>query len=129
MMRAYFDSDILIWHLRGEEKARGFFRRISQNKEYEMWIGALQRAEIVFFMKDEEEKATMSLLSQFKCAPVDREIIDQAGKLYRKWHPGHGIDIHDAILAATVKITGGKIYTLNVKHYPMEDIIVEKPWQ
>jgi predicted nucleic acid-binding protein len=128
MMRAYFDSDILIWHLRGHEKARGFFSRFSSNKEYEMWTGALQRAEIVFFMKDEEEEATMSFLSQFKCAPVHQEIIDQAGQLYRKWHPGHGIDVNDAILAATVKITGGKVYTLNVKHYPMEDIIVQKPW-
>ncbi len=127
-MRAYFDSDILIWHLRGEKKARGFLRRFSRNKEYEMWIGALQRAEIVFFMRDEEEEATMSFLSQFKCASVSQEIVDKAGQLYRKWYPSHGTDINDAVLAATVKITGGKIYTLNVKHYPMEDIIIEKPW-
>ena len=93
-----------------------------------MWTGALQRAEIVFFMKDEEEETTMSFLSQFKCASIHEEIIDQAGQLYRKWHPGHGIDVNDAILAATVKITGGKLYTLNIKHYPMEDIIIEKPW-
>jgi hypothetical protein len=44
------------WHLRGEEKARGFFSRISKNKEYEMWTGVLQRGEIVFFMRDEEEE-------------------------------------------------------------------------
>jgi hypothetical protein len=48
--------------------------------------------------------------------------------LYRKWHPSHGIDVNDAILAATIEITGGKLYTLNVKHYPMEDIIIQKPW-
>ncbi len=127
-MRAYFDSDVLIWHLRGEKKAKGFLRRFYRNKEYEMWIGALQRAEIVFFMRDEEEEATMSFLSQFKCASVSQKIVDKAGQLYRKWHQSHGIDINDAVLAATVKITGGKIYTLNVKHYPMKDIIVEKPW-
>ncbi len=64
----------------------------------------------------------------FKCAPVDQEIVDLAGKIYRKWKPSHGIDVNDAILAATAQNTGGKIFTLNVKHYPMSDIIVEKPW-
>lgn len=127
-MRAYFDSDILICHLRGHEKARGFFSRFSVNKEYEMWTGVLQRAEIVFFMIDEEKETTISFLSQFKCAPVHQEIIDLAGQLYRKWHASHGIDVNDAIMAATIEITGGKLYTLNVKQYPMDDIIVEKPW-
>jgi predicted nucleic acid-binding protein len=59
---------------------------------------------------------------------VDQEIIDKAAQLFKKWNPSHGIDINDAILAATVKINGGKIYTLNVKHFPMADIIIEKPW-
>ncbi|MCK4763021.1 MAG: PIN domain-containing protein [Candidatus Aminicenantes bacterium] len=128
MMRAYFDSDVLIWHLRGADQARGFFDRFRKQKGYEMWTGAMQRAEVVFFMRDKEKEATLSFLSHFKCAPVDREIVDMAGELYRKWNPGFGIDVNDAILAAAVKTGGGKIYTLNVKHYPMADIIVEKPW-
>jgi hypothetical protein len=28
-MRVYIDSDILIWHLRGEEKAAALLRRLS----------------------------------------------------------------------------------------------------
>lgn len=40
----------------------------------------------------------------------------------------HGIDVNDAILAATVAATGGKIITQNVKHYPMPDIAVVKAW-
>ncbi|MBU2643808.1 PIN domain-containing protein [bacterium] len=88
----------------------------------------MQRAEIVFFMGPEEEKATELLLSQFKTASVDQTIIDQAGKLYRKWNPSHGMDINDAILAATAMNTGGKIYCLNVRHYPIRDIAVHKAW-
>jgi len=30
--------------------------------------------------------------------------------------------------SATVKLTGGKIYGLNNKHYPMPEIIFEKPY-
>lgn len=48
--------------------------------------------------------------------------------LYRVWHPSHGIDINDAILAATAATTGGKVYTQNRKHYPMTDVVVVKAW-
>lgn len=79
-------------------------------------------------MRKPEENDTMLFLSQFKTALVDQDIIDTAGRLYRTWHPSHGIDLNDAILAATVMKTGGKLYCQNVKHYPMPDIIVEKGW-
>jgi len=56
----------------------------------------------------EEEEATLLFLSQFKAAPVDQRLIDAAASLYRRWQPSHGIDINDAILAATVMQTGGR---------------------
>jgi predicted nucleic acid-binding protein len=127
-MRAYVDSDILIWHLRGERKAAEVLRRLSAEAGVELWTGALQRAEVVFFMRPEEESPTLSFLSRFKTEAVTREVVDQAGLLYRRWHPSHGIDVNDAILAATAAATGGKIYTQNVKHYPMPDIAVTKGW-
>ncbi len=127
-MRAYFDSDVLIWHLRGANQAEGFFYNFSKKKEFSLWIGAMQRAEIVFFMRPDEESATELFLSQFNTASVDQSIIDQAGKLFRQWNPSHGIDINDAILAATAMQTGGKIYCLNTKHYPFDNIIVQRAW-
>jgi len=127
-MRAYIDSDVLIWHLRGEHKALNFLRRLRDGGEYELWTGSLQRAEVVFFMRPGEVEATELFLSQFKTAPVDQSIVDSAGVLYRRWHPGHGIDVNDAILAATAILTGGRIFCLNTKHYPMPDVLVKKAW-
>ncbi len=127
-MRAYIDSDILIWHLRGSGKATDFLRNLSSAREYELWIGALQRAEIVFFMRASEEKATELFLSQFKTASVSQNTVDVAGKFYRKWNPSHGIDVNDALLAATATETGGIVYSLNIKHFPMPEIIVKKAW-
>ena len=127
-MRAYVDSDILIWHLRGEAKAAGLLRKLSAEPGGELWTGTLQRAEIVFFMRPGEESATLSLLSRFKTEPVTRDVVDEAAVFFRRWHRSHGIDVNDAILAATVAATGGKIYTQNLKHYPMPDIAVIKGW-
>ncbi len=127
-MRAYIDSDVLIWHLRGERKALNFLRNLRDGGEYELWIGVMQRAEVVFFMRPEEKEATELFMSQFKTAPVDQSIVDAAGALYRKWHPSHGIDVNDAILAATAMQTGGRIFCLNRKHYPMPEVLVKKAW-
>lgn len=81
-----------------------------------------------FFTRSREVEFTLLFLSQFKTAPVDQSCIELASRLYRKWNPGHGIDVNDAILAATVIQTGGKIFCQNKKHYPMPDVIVEKGW-
>jgi predicted nucleic acid-binding protein len=126
-MRAYLDSDILIWQLKGEKKAQDLLRRLSE-EGVELWIGSLQRLELVFFMKSAEAKDTRLLLSRFKTQSVTQEIVDKGGELYRQWNPSHGIDINDAILAATVEITGGKIYTLNTKHFPIPHVVSVKGW-
>jgi predicted nucleic acid-binding protein len=89
----------------------------------------MQRAEVVFFMRPEEESDTLLFLSLFQTAGVDQQIIDKAAEFYRKWNPLHGTDVNDAILAATVLQTGGNIYTLNFKHYPMPEITAQRAWK
>ncbi len=127
-MRAYIDADVIIWHLRGEQKAAKFLQGLAKGGEYELWTGALQRAEVIFFMRPEEETGTFLFLSEFETASVDQATIDLAGTLYRKWHPSHGVDIHDAILAATAIHTGGHVFGLNKKHYPMPDVVFKRAW-
>ena len=127
-MRAYVDADVLIWHLRGDARALRLLQRLRDNDEYELWTGAMQRAEVVFFMRPGEEDATLLFLSQFRTAPVDQVLIDAAARLYRRWHASHGLDPNDAILAASVQRTGGRLYSLNVRHYPMPDLLVERAW-
>jgi predicted nucleic acid-binding protein len=127
-MRVYVDSDILIWHLRGEAKAASLLRTLAKEPGTELWTGALQRAEIVFFMRPAEEPATLSFLSRFRTEAITQEIVDGAGALYRRWHPSHGIDVNDAMLAATAASTGGRIHTQNIKHYPMPDVAVIRGW-
>jgi predicted nucleic acid-binding protein len=126
-MKVFVDSDILIWHLRGREEAKRLLQSLVDQGE-DLWIGAMQRAEIIFFMRPEEEKETLDLLSLFTTHPVDQAIIDTAGEFYRKWNPSHGIDPKDAILSATVTLKGGRIITQNTSHYPMPHILIQKGW-
>ena len=128
-MKAYIDSDVLIWHLRGERKALNLLKRLRDEEQFELWVGAMQRAEVVFFMRPAEESVTLLFLAQFQTASVDQQIIDKAGELYREWNPRSGTDVNDAILAATILKTGGKIYSLNSKHYPMPEVAVQRAWK
>jgi predicted nucleic acid-binding protein len=128
-MRAYIDSDVLIWHLRGERNALNLLKKLRNSNQIALWTGAMQRAEVIFFMRPAEETATLLFLSQFQTAPVDQQIIDRAGEFYRKWNPGSGTGVNDAILAATVLQTGGMLYTLNAQHYPMPEIPVQRAWK
>ena len=124
-MKAYIDSDILIWHLRGERKALNLLKRLRDKEQFDLWIGAMQRAEVVFFMRPAEQSATLLFLAQFQTASIDQQIIDKAGEFYRQWNPRSGTDVNDAILAATVLQTGGRIYTLNSNHYPIPEVTVD----
>ena len=127
-MKAFIDADILIWHLRGERKAINFLRKLVNDPAVELWTGAMQRAEVVFFMRPGEEEQTLLLLSQLKAAVVDQYVIDEAGRFFRTWNPSHCVDPNDTILAATALVNGGQIHTLNKKHYPMKDVVVNKAW-
>ncbi|MBI2896404.1 MAG: PIN domain-containing protein [Deltaproteobacteria bacterium] len=127
-MRLYVDSDVLIAHLRGERRALSFFRKVASREGAHLWVGAVQRAELVFFMRKHEEVGTLALLSRFRTEPLTQEAVDLGGAYYRKWHGSHGTDVNDALLAATVALTGGRLYTLNVKHFPMDDLAVRRAW-
>lgn len=127
-MRVYVDSDVLIWHLRGEKRAASLLRSLARTSGLEIWTGAMQRAEVVFFMRPAEEADTLSFLSRIKTQPVTQPIVDLAGSLYRRWHRSHGIDVNDALLAAAAATTGGRIVTQNLKHFPMPDVTAERGW-
>ena len=47
-MRAYIDSDVLIWHLRGETSAGNLLVRLRDEEHDDLYTGAMQRAEVVF---------------------------------------------------------------------------------
>ena len=128
-MRAYVDADVLIWHLRGDKRPLRLLRRLKRDPDYELWTGAMQRAEVVFFMRPDEERATLAFLAQLKTASLDQSIVDRAAELYRKWAPTHGIDVNDALLAATAITTGGRVFTLNAKHFPMPEVDVRRAWK
>jgi predicted nucleic acid-binding protein len=46
----------------------------------------------------------------------------QAGIYLRQYRRSHGIEIADALIAATVAANRAQLWTRNRKHYPMKEV-------
>ncbi len=117
------DTDILIWYLRGKGDIVGLVQRLAENSQ--LHISAISRTEVLIGMLPKEEKQTKEFLSSLVTCPVDKEVADLAGeyiRLFRK--EGVTVEIPDALIAATAVINDLILVTLNIKHYPMEDVKV-----
>jgi len=47
-VKGFVDSDLLIWHLRGDPRALDLLRGLRDAEGNELWTGAMQRAEVLF---------------------------------------------------------------------------------
>ena len=61
--------------------------------------------------------------------PVNEVVGRQAAAYLREFRRSHQIDFGDALIAATALLYGAELYTRNVKHYPMTDIVVIAPYE
>jgi predicted nucleic acid-binding protein len=121
------DSDILIDHLRKEQNALDYIRqKIGDGSP--LFISVISRIEILSGARKGEDEAIQSLFDIFTPVDVDLAIADGAGEYMRKFRRSHALSIGDAVIAATAKEMGMKLVTRNIKHYPMKDIDILKPY-
>jgi predicted nucleic acid-binding protein len=66
-----------------------------------------------------EEKEIEAVCTPMRALPVTDDIARRGGSFLRHFVMSHGIDIPDAIIAATAEHHGLRLATLNVKHFPM----------
>ena len=66
-----------------------------------------------------EEARIEMLLGDFAPVSIDQRIYRRAGQWMRHYKASHGLDVPDALIAATAEQHGLQLATLNVKHFPM----------
>lgn len=79
-------------------------------------------------MRPGEERLLERFLTAFDKIEVTDKIARSAGIYLNNYRKSHGINMADAIIAASAKHTNARLYTLNTKHYPMSDIEIVKPY-
>jgi hypothetical protein len=116
------DSDVLIDLLRGRELARDYIRSLRSSP----YMSAVTVAELYGGVREGSEREQLDrLVSGFRVVPVSEQIATTGGLLVRQYRPSHGTGLIDALIAATAKLEGHALVTLNVKHFPMlTDVVV-----
>ena len=128
MKRCLIDTDIIIDHLRGEEKARDFLKQI-KSEDSDTLYSVITKAEIYSGVRPKEEEKVAMLLSSMEEAQIDGEIAVAAGRYRNKFYGSHSLLLPDALIAASAKKVGAVLFTLNEKHYPMKDIEIHIPYR
>ncbi len=110
------DTNIVIEFLRGSLNAAAWFDALDERPA----ISAISVLELYAGVRSQrDERDIVAVRQQLSCLPIGEEIAEDAGSFMRHFHKSHGIDIPDAIIAATAEHHGLRLATLNVKHFPM----------
>jgi predicted nucleic acid-binding protein len=115
------DSDVIIAWLRGYEPFADALPDMLARGDVLAWT-PVSIAEIYAGVKQGEEQDTDGLFLTLEVYPLTAEIGIIAGKYVHRYGKSHAVEVPDALIAATAKVHGLPLWTLNKKHYPMRDI-------
>lgn len=109
------DTDVLIWYLRGNLKAREVVEAAIPFS-----VSAVTYMELVQGMKDKAEfrkfqKAFKSW--NIEVLQIDREVSSRAIFYVQEYHLSHSMMMADALIAATTVQESETLLTANEKHY------------
>lgn len=126
-MTALADTSVLVDYLRGVEQARGLIRPALVDGD-DVHASVLSRLELLIGTRQTERRRTDALVAAIRWLPVDEAVADEADRLARRYSRSHsGIDAVDYCVAATARVHGLTLWTLNVRHFPMIRAL-RAPW-
>jgi len=109
------DTDVLIWHLRGYPQAT---RRLDELGA--LTLSAVSWLELLQGMRNKAELLAVKKMLERRSAtllPVTGAITLRATELMESLTLSHGLQMGDALIAATALDHGLPVLTANVKHF------------
>lgn len=118
-MTIVLDTSVLIDHLRGEPQARAALEEAVAEGE-SLVASVLTKVEILAGVRPSEEHDTWLLLAVIDWIPVDERLAERAGAIANRYlRSDPGVDPVDYVIAATAEHLGARLWTRNLKHFPM----------
>ena len=121
-MTVLVDSDILIEVSRGKDADIVSKWMHLGNSDSAVLYSPVSVAELWAGARPGEYDALNNLFRALTCTPIDQEAGHQAGVYLRQYRRSHGVEIADALIAASAVANKAELWTRNRKHYPMKDV-------
>jgi len=115
--KVIFDTDVLVWYLRGLEKARRFIEDLAHERRA---LSSLTFMELLQGCRNQQEARQVKAFISENISLVihpDEIISRRAIALLEHYAFSHGLRLVDAIIAASALETVSSLATANVKHY------------
>jgi len=116
------DTDVLIWYLRGNEKAKDIL------KSLDFAISIVTYMEIIQGIRNKRE---LNIFRKFikswniQVIHLNEEISSKASFYMEEFALSHSMALADSLIAATSSVNGLILLTGNDKHYKFLDIEIE----
>ena len=111
------DTDVIIWLFRGRSSARKLLEGLE-----DITLSAISYMELVQGMRNKEE---FRLLRQtiheqdWLIQPIDENISQRATVFIETYALSHGLQLADALIAASAVESGSTLISANTRHYRM----------
>lgn len=122
------DTDIAIDHFHGHRQTFEYFTQTLAGGEI-LAMSVVSLTEILAGMRPGEQERTEKLFSLFVIMEVDEAIARKAGEYLNQYRFTKGMELADALIAATAFVASAEVVTRNVKHYPMGDVQIVSPYE
>lgn len=116
--KCLLDTDVIIDCLRGVPQAIKYIGSVLQDSI--CCVSVITVAELFAGVREGKERTILEeLIREFEVAALNENIAQKGGLYRRDYGKSHGVELSDAIIAATADVLGIQLVTLNKKHYPM----------
>ena len=111
------DSDVIIEILRGNSATIAWLRA-QRAKQVELRYSPVSRAEIRAGSRKAERSTISALFASLAAVPIEASTGEIAGEQLAAFGPSHGVQMGDALIAATAIECADDLATFNAKHFP-----------
>jgi predicted nucleic acid-binding protein len=116
MKKLLLDTSVIIDFLRRDEKKQSLLYRLAQQK-HQLSISIITHTELYAGKSVWERKSAraelQTVFSGLGMLPLEKGVSEKAGEIRARY----GIDLLDAIIAASAHVHGIELVTLNTKHF------------
>lgn len=121
MASLLLDTCIVIDFLRRKPAAKEYIHGLDEIP----YLSAVTVAELYSGVREGDERSKLdALIEAFHTISTTEEIGKQGGLYRRQYGKSHGVDLADALIAATAESIDAELVTLNKKHFPMMERLI-----